>query len=82
MIQFLQPFQGRLPTTEQEFITLQSHIPNNLGQLLRGNRQARPGEYYAGPEEGQATDPAASSSGQDQASAFPTWAEQTWGEQP
>eukprot|EP00969_Alexandrium_andersonii_P043488 1906752-Alexandrium_andersonii.AAC.1 len=61
MIQFLQPFQGRLPTTEQEFITLQSHMrrighilehsPNNLGQLLRGNRQARTGEYYAGPEE-------------------------------
>eukprot|EP00969_Alexandrium_andersonii_P132173 5844837-Alexandrium_andersonii.AAC.1 len=26
MIQFLQPFQGRLPTTEQEFLVLQTHM--------------------------------------------------------
>eukprot|EP00969_Alexandrium_andersonii_P144527 6391139-Alexandrium_andersonii.AAC.1 len=61
MIQFLQPFQARLPTTEQEFWVLQSHMrrvghilehsPNNLGRLLKGNRQARPGEYFAGAEE-------------------------------
>eukprot|EP00969_Alexandrium_andersonii_P275895 12194755-Alexandrium_andersonii.AAC.1 len=53
MIQFLRQFQGRLPTAGQEFLVLQSHTrrighilehsPNNLGQLLRGNRQARPG---------------------------------------
>eukprot|EP00969_Alexandrium_andersonii_P054334 2391292-Alexandrium_andersonii.AAC.1 len=67
MIQFLQPFQDRLPTTGQDFLVLQSHMrsighirehsPNNLGQLLRGNRQARPGEYFAGAEESHETNP-------------------------
>ena len=57
MIQFLQPFQGRLPQDEAEFALLSSHMrrigrilehsPNNLGQLLHGNRQATSGEYYA-----------------------------------
>eukprot|EP00969_Alexandrium_andersonii_P116875 5167637-Alexandrium_andersonii.AAC.1 len=64
MIQFLQPFQGRLPTTEAEFQLVTSHMrrvghilesaPNNLGQLLRGRRQARPGEYLNLPEGGSA----------------------------
>ena len=56
IVQFLQPFQGRLPTTEAEFSVLQGHMrrvghimersPNNLGQLLHGGHQARPGEYF------------------------------------
>ncbi|MFM7988134.1 MAG: hypothetical protein ACKPKO_53360, partial [Candidatus Fonsibacter sp.] len=56
MIQFLQPFQGRLPQDEAEFAILSSHMrrighilehsPNNLGQLLHGNRQAASGEYF------------------------------------
>ena len=56
MIQFLQPFQGRLPQYEAEFALLSSHTrrighilehsPNNFGQLLHGNRQATSGEYY------------------------------------
>ena len=47
MIQFLQPFQGRLPQDEAEFALLSSHMrrighifehsPNNLGQLLHGS---------------------------------------------
>eukprot|EP00969_Alexandrium_andersonii_P023945 1045140-Alexandrium_andersonii.AAC.1 len=75
MIQFLQPCQGRLPTTEQKFLLLQSHMrrighilehsPNNLGQLLRGNRQARPGEYFTGAEESEETNPDAGGAGQD-----------------
>ena len=54
-IQFLQPIQGRLPQDEAEFAILSSHMrriglilehsPNNLGQLLHGNRQAATGEY-------------------------------------
>eukprot|EP00969_Alexandrium_andersonii_P153764 6798911-Alexandrium_andersonii.AAC.1 len=67
MIQFLQPFQGRLPTTEAEFQIMTSHMrrighilehsPNNLGQLLRGSRQARPGEYLTLPEGGHQANP-------------------------
>ena len=57
MTQFLQPFQGRLPQDEAEFTWLSAHMhrsghilehsPNNIGQLLHGNQQARLGEYYA-----------------------------------
>ncbi len=57
MIQFLQPFQGRLPQDEAEFALLSSHMrrighllehsPNNIGQLLHANREAATGEYYS-----------------------------------
>ena len=53
MIQFLQPFQGRLPQGEAAFHVVSAHMrrighilehaPNNLGQLLHGNQQARLG---------------------------------------
>ena len=62
MIQFLQPFQGRLPQDEAEFAVLSSHMrrighilehsPNNLGQLLHGNRPATAGEYYSDTAQG------------------------------
>ncbi|MFM7987037.1 MAG: hypothetical protein ACKPKO_47765, partial [Candidatus Fonsibacter sp.] len=52
----LQPCQGRLPQDEAEFAILSSHMrrighilehsPNNLGQVLHGNRQAASGEYF------------------------------------
>eukprot|EP00969_Alexandrium_andersonii_P364570 15464415-Alexandrium_andersonii.AAC.1 len=66
MIQFFQPSQGRLPTTEAEFQLMTSRMrrighvlesaPNNLGQLLRGSRQARPGECLNLPEGGSTAD--------------------------
>ena len=56
MVQFLQPFNGRLPHDENEFGMMVAqmrrigHIlersPNNLGQLLHHNQQARSGEYF------------------------------------
>ena len=57
MIQFLQPFNGRLPLEVAEFATINAHMrrighilehsPDNLGQLLHGDRQAGPSEYYS-----------------------------------
>eukprot|EP00969_Alexandrium_andersonii_P172938 7644974-Alexandrium_andersonii.AAC.1 len=47
------------------------HSPNNLGQLLRGCRQARPGEYLALPEEGLSADQGGGRGvGSDEANAF------------
>jgi len=55
MMTLLQPFNHNLPATEAEFRQLQStmrrighvleHSPNNVGQSLGGNREARPGAY-------------------------------------
>ena len=55
-VTFLQPVGQRLPSNEEEFYQLSGQLrrvghvmeqaPNNLGQLLHGNRQARRGEYY------------------------------------
>ena len=66
LIQFLQPFGSRLPQDENEFYMLTGHMrrvghilehaPNNFGQLLHGNRQARRGEDLVEPQ-----DPAGSS---------------------
>ena len=61
LIQFLQPTQGRLPTTEFEFTNLQSamrrighiaeHSPNNIASSLAGNRPPRPGAYPTIPQQ-------------------------------
>ena len=57
LIQFLQPYGNRLPTTEAQFRELQSslrrvghiveHAPSNIASSLHGDRQARPGQYLA-----------------------------------
>ena len=57
MLNLLQPFNHQLPHTEEEFRQLQQtmrrigHIlersPNNVGQALGGNREARRGQYMA-----------------------------------
>eukprot|EP00969_Alexandrium_andersonii_P097415 4299732-Alexandrium_andersonii.AAC.1 len=50
--------------------------PNNLGQLLRGSRQARVGEHLALPEEGRPADLGnGRGTGSDEANAFPSWAD-------
>jgi len=57
-VEFLRPFQGRLPNTDAEYRRLLGdmrrtyriveHAPNNLGQYVLGpNREARHNQYYA-----------------------------------
>ena len=62
LIQFLQPFAGRLLTNEVQFRELTSslrrvghileHTPSNIAQSLHNNRQSRPGQYWAQEEHG------------------------------
>jgi len=56
LVQFLQPYGGRLPTTEQEFRDLLAHMrrighilehsPNNIAAAIQGGRQAPRGAYH------------------------------------
>eukprot|EP00969_Alexandrium_andersonii_P087213 3847285-Alexandrium_andersonii.AAC.1 len=58
------------------------HSPNNLGQLFRGSRQARPGEYLTLPEGGPPADQGSGGAiGSDDAAAFPSWAD-NWDPDP
>ena len=59
MMTLLQPLNNRLPTTEADFRALQDrmrrighvleHSPNNIGQSLAGNHEARAGAYLQLP---------------------------------
>ena len=67
MMQLLQPLNYRLPNSEEEFLQMRDtmrrighvleHSPNNIGQGLHGNTQARPGEYLTYQEPDQQTSP-------------------------
>ena len=58
LMQFTAPFNGRMPSTETEFLAMQAnmrrvghnleHSPNNIAQSLLPPRQAKPGAYLAG----------------------------------
>ena len=61
LMQFTAPFNGRMPSTEGEFLAMQAnmrrvghileHSPNNIAQSLLPPRQAKPGAYMASETE-------------------------------
>ena len=62
MIELYRPFGGLPPRTEEEFRQLMTqmrrtgrirgHAPNNIAQLLHGNRQAHPNAYFVDQPQG------------------------------